>query len=409
MDMDKNLKLVRRRRRPTNWLLLMAALGFSGYSAYKLYHSPSIARKRAQFSKFFAALSSATAAFSDSADCLATVSKDFKEFLHSDSDQIPHSLKQISKLARSDEISNSLTRLSQAFTLGALRGYDQYSRRRHGGAGAGDSDGDSGHFVEKIIEKLSTESGSGFVSVVVGSFARNLVIAFFSMDQASKSTSSLEDRVGRWMGIACDEKSRELMGELIRIFVSSSVSIYLEKTMEINTFDQIFTGLTNPKHEKEMRELLVSLSNSAVKTLIRTSHEVLSGHGNGAGESGTGPVKGKKVGEEFEEMEMGLKPRSQFGKRPRSGTGLSSSKNRKLIVNLSGRVTFEMVRSFIEVLLEKIYEGMKRCVDIVNEEVIERGMQMVRYAAAKTSVIASVCLSLCFHVLDSSSWFLLVY
>ncbi|CAK9320483.1 unnamed protein product [Citrullus colocynthis] len=371
----------------------MAALGFTGYSAYTLYHFPSIARKRAKISKFFAALSSAAAAFSDSADCVATVSKDLKEFLHSDSDEIPHSLKQISKLARSDEISNSLTRLSQAITLGVLRGYDQYSRV----GGNGKENENSSNFTDRIMEKLCSESGCGFVSVVVGSFARNLVMALMG---ASKSgSSSLE----RWMGMVCDEKSKELIGELIRMFVSSAVSVYLEKTMEINTFDQIFSGLTNPKHEKEMRELLVSLSNGAVKTMIRTSHQVLSGHGTWAMEAGPGP--GKKV-EEFEEMEMGLKPRREFGKRPRSG---GWTKNKKVMVNLTGRMTFEMVKSFIEVLLEKIYEGMKRCVDIVNEEVIERGLEIVRYVATKTSVIATICLSLCFHVLDTSSWFLLAY
>ncbi|KAG7034275.1 Protein PHLOEM PROTEIN 2-LIKE A10, partial [Cucurbita argyrosperma subsp. argyrosperma] len=402
--MDENLKAVRR----SNWIVVMAALGFTGYTAYRVYHFPSIARKRAKISRFFAALSSAAAAFSDSAHCVATISKDFKEFINSDSDELPHSLKQISKLARSDEISTSLTRLSQALTLGVLRGYDQYSRQKGGG------DEKTSDFTDKIMTKLCSESGSGFVSVVVGSFARNLVMGLFSIDETSKWTSSLEDRLGRWMGVACDEKCRELIGELIRIFVSSAVSVYLEKTMEINSFDRIFSGLTNPKHEREMRELLVSLSNGAVKTLIRTSHQVLSGQGNWAMEAGpaaAAAAAGKKV-EEFEDMELGVKPRSQLGKRPRNGGWASSlgvAKNRKVIVNLTGRMTFEMVRSFFEVLLEKIYQGMKRCVDIVNEEVMERGLEMVRYVAAKTSVIATICLSLCFNVLDNTSWFLLAY
>ncbi|KGN48630.1 protein PHLOEM PROTEIN 2-LIKE A10 [Cucumis sativus] len=385
-DMDKDFKVSPRR---SNWILLIAALGFTGYSAYTLYHLPSISRKRAKISKFFAALSSAATAFSDSADCVATLSKDLKEFLHSDSDEIPQSLKQISKLARSDEISDSLTRLSKAITLGVLRGYDQYSR---GGDKEKENENEkSSDFTDRIMEKLCSESGCGFVSVVVGSFARNLVMALM---EESKSGSSLVE--GWMMGVVYDEKSKELMGELIRMFVSSAISVYLEKTMEINTFDQIFSGLTNPKHEKEMREMLVSISNGAVKTLIRTSHQVLLGQG-----------PGKKV-EEFEDMEMGLKPKMEIGKRPRNG-GSGWGKNKKVIVNLTGRMTFEMVRSFIEVLLEKIYEGMKRSVDIVNEEVIERGLEIVRYVASKTSVIATICLSLCFHVLDTTSWFLLAY
>lgn len=253
---------------------------------------------------------------------------------------------------------------------------------------------------------MCSESGCGFVSTVVGSFARNLVIAYFSLEP-SKSRS-LEDGFAKWMGVACDEKYRELIGELIQLFVSAVVSVYLEKTREINTFDQIFSGLANPKHEKEMRELLVSLSKGAVATLVRTSHQVLSGHGNRAIEAGPGP---EKKAMEFEDNELGLKLRTQFPKRPRNGgcTSKVTSANRKAIVDLTGRMTFAMMRSFVEVLLEKIYERMKRCVDIVNEEVIERGLEIVRYAASKTSAIASVCLSLCFHVLDNTSSFFLVF
>ncbi|KAF9620751.1 hypothetical protein IFM89_014355 [Coptis chinensis] len=137
---------------------------------------------------------------SDSMETIGIVSNDLNQFLKSDSDEILNSLKKILKIASLEEFLESVARVTQALTLGVLR-------------------------------------GTGFAFVVVGSFGRNLVMAFYSGDG---NQSSSEEQ--KWM-------------------------------MEVNTYDDIFSGLINPKHGTKVRDILVSVCNGATETLVKTSHQ----------------------------------------------------------------------------------------------------------------------------------------
>ena len=145
-------------------------------------------------------------------------------------------------------ITDSLCNVSQALTIGVSRGYN--------------SDDDSGpSVIDRVIDKAL---GSGFVSALVGSFAKNLVLGLYSNEKDSDCVS-----------LFCDEKCREILADCIQRFTSTAVSVYLDKTMDINAYDQIFQGLTNPKHQDSVKDVLVSVCNGALQTLVETSHEVV--------------------------------------------------------------------------------------------------------------------------------------
>ncbi|KAL6222718.1 hypothetical protein ACLB2K_006109 [Fragaria x ananassa] len=245
MDLEVAKKGFDYARKRKKWLFVMAALGFSGYGAYRVYHLPSVSRKRKRLLKLLGALVSVAEVVSDSAESIGVVSKDLKDFLQSDSDEIPNSLKQVLKICRSDEFSGSVVKVTQAVTLGVLRGYQAQAKSQSIG-----SDGVSSNtgFMDQVMDKLFTKAGTGFVSVVVGSFAKNLVLAFFSDEQSgvgSNSTGSpRKDQFGmnmndvpRWVDVACSERCRDLIADCIQLIVSTAVAVYLDKTMHINTYD----------------------------------------------------------------------------------------------------------------------------------------------------------------------------
>ncbi|XVF17491.1 hypothetical protein REPUB_Repub10bG0127300 [Reevesia pubescens] len=373
-------------RKKKKWVVLMAGFGLTSYGFYRVYHLPAIAEKRKRVLKLLGGLISMAEAVSYCAETIGVVSKDLKGFLQSESDQIPVSLKQVSKLTRANEFSESITRVTQALTMGILRGYQLEARSGGKGLNANSSS------MDKVMDKLFTEAGAGFASVVVGSFARNLVMGFCSREQSdgelkSNSISLEKNFVPSWLNVVCNHKCRELI------------------------------GLTNPKHETQVRNVLLTVCNGTIETLVKTSHQVLTNSSSSSsnGSSSVSPslaiyqyrqdATRDEIYEQQDAFLTELKAMNLFHEVKSDGwvskvsSTLAEPSNRKFVLDVTGRITFETVRSFLEVLVETLHQGMKKGVKVAQEAVVESGHKVVRYVTAKSSVVATICLSLCLHIL----------
>ncbi|GMH17987.1 hypothetical protein Nepgr_019828 [Nepenthes gracilis] len=416
MDLQLVKKGLNFSRRNKKWILLLALFGSSSYGAYKFYRSPYITRKRRRLVKLLGALFSVVEIVSDSAETIGVVSRDLKEFLLSDSDEIPNSLKQISKIAQSDEFSHSLMRVSAALTVGILRGY------RSGAKDEAELGGEDVSFADRMMNRVLSNAGTGFVSVVVGSFARNLVLGFYANvdtvegSNRNRRESLISDggdasRLPAWMNAICSDKCKDLIADSIRVFVSTAVAVYLDKTLDINAYDEFFAGVTNPKHEANVRDMLVSVCNGAVETLVKTSHLVLlNKNSNSDCSSSSGTVNSNSNLNEEESLNQvngaaNLSERWIPGKIQNSqwvntvSSTLAVPTNRRFMLHMTGRVTLETFRSLVEFLLWKLSSGLRRSVDGIHDQVIDRGLQVVRYFSAKSSIIVTICVALYLHIM----------
>ncbi|XP_061338892.1 protein PHLOEM PROTEIN 2-LIKE A10-like isoform X2 [Gastrolobium bilobum] len=346
------------------------------------------------------ALVSVAEAISESAETIGVVSGDMKDFLQSDSDEVPNSLKQISKIARSEHFSDSFVSVTRALTVGVLRGYQSMNRTDADQT----STGSSSTVVDRLLDKLLTPAGSGFASVVLGSFARNLVLAYYSDPNAhahahahfggesnsSNATSgvthvgSKSGPVPTWVDVVCGERCGELIGNCVQLFVSTAVAVYLDKTMGINPYDDFFAGLTNPKYETRMRDILLSLCNGSIETLVKTSHQVLTSSNPNVNSSSPSylaigetpsPARNEDLGVETSSIESKAgdvcDEENESGWVSKVSSTLAVPSNRRLVLDVTGRVTFETVRSFMEFLLQTFCASVKRCAHIVHDALVE--------------------------------------
>ncbi|KAG9159008.1 hypothetical protein Leryth_021731 [Lithospermum erythrorhizon] len=388
-------------RRKRVLVYALGALGVTGYGAYRVYNLPPVIKKRRRLLKLLGAFVNIVEMVSDSAEVVGIVANDLKQYIQSDSDEIPRSFMQISKISRSVELSECVTRITRAVTIGILTGCKYEG-------------GDNGvrtsptTLSDRVFDKLFSDAGSGFASVIVGSLAKNLVMTCYDILQCNKSNSHHTDNfenlnqdftAPQWVNVLCEEKLRGLMGECIHTFVSTAVSVYLLKTTHINTYDEIFSGLTNVKHDSKVRDMLVSLCNGAVETFVKTSHNVLthsdpivdskSSFGN---KSNSGRIKAVQNGKLMSSTWKGLSKMSST---------LAVSSNKMFLLDVTRRVTLETFRSFMKLLIEKISEILIRGGDVFQEEVVDKGTEAFEYASRKSSAVVTICLSLCFHILNS--------
>jgi len=249
------------------------------------------------------------------------------------------------------------------------------------GAGSGPGSGGTVALSDRLVDKLFSDSGERLASAVAGSFARHLVLAFYSAPSPQGEASSSSPTM--WVNVVATGKCRKAISNWVEVFVGTAVREFIDKTIHINTYEQIFEGLTNPRHDAKVKELLVSVCNGAVETLVKTTHHALYNTNGKLDANGSGSGNGNGVGEGWVET---------------VSSTLAVPSNRKFVLDVTGRVTFETVRSFLEFVLWKLQDGARKGSD----SVVDSGLHVVRYMSDKSMVIATICITLCLHVLNGT-------
>ncbi|KAF8731295.1 hypothetical protein HU200_016349 [Digitaria exilis] len=359
------LAFARRRRR---WILWAGAAA----GCFLLYRHPAVVARRRRLARLASALASL-------ADAAAAVASDLAAFLRSDSDAVPQTLRQVAKLAASPEAAASASALSGALAAGVLRGYHATA------PGSGAAPGSGSALSDRVLDRVLSPDGERLAAAVACSFGRHLVLAFYS---APSQPSTAGDSVESWVDALTTPRCQRAIRSWVEVFTATAVGVFIDKTIHINTYDQLFAAATNPAYSARLQELFVALCSASVETLVKTSHGVLSSasstarnsnaSANSRGDGGVGKAWVETV-----------------------SSALAAPSNRKLVLDLTGRTTFEAVRSFLEFVLWKLHAGARAGGDAM----IAAGLHALRHMSYRSMVIATICIALCLHILNGT-WLL---
>ena len=187
-----------------------------------------------------------------------------------------------------------------------------------------------------------------------------------------------------WLAALCSDRGKEAAAELVRVFVSTAVAAYLDRTAAVRTSDQVLAGVTDPKHDAKLKDLLVSVCNGAVETFVRTSRQVTKEASISRAEAA---VAAREVCNSGPSCVM-----------ERVSTTLAMPSNRRFVLDVTGRVTAGMVRSFLEFSTQRVSAGARKSIVVARDEITERGLVAVKYLSAKSMAIFTLCLTMCMHI-----------
>ncbi|KAF2912337.1 hypothetical protein DAI22_10g001200 [Oryza sativa Japonica Group] len=330
-------------------LLAAAAAAAGGYGLYRLYRHH---RRR-------------VAAVLSLADAVSQVGSDLADFLRSDSDHVPRTLLQLSKLAASDPISSAASSLSHSLASGLLRALSDSTSTSTTTTPAQIG------LTDRILDRLLSPAGTGFASAVVGSFARNLVLSYHAAAAPRPpSAHPLPD----WL---CSDRGKDAAADLVRVFVSTAVAAYLDRTASVpRTSHQLLAAFTDPKHEAKLKDLLVSVCNGAVETLVRTRRQVA-------------------VAPPPTPIVVVSEAQSPHGcVMDTVSSTLAVPSNRRFVLDITGRVTAETVRSLLDFLAQRVSDGARKSIATARNE----GFLAIKHITSKSMAIFTICFALCMHI-----------
>lgn len=399
-----------------------AALAFGGcYGAYRVYNSVSVAEQRSRLIKFYNSFVSAVDAFSSVSSVVRLAAKDLERFISSEADELPQSIQQLMKIFHCIEFQSAIAYTSRSVTEGVISASQvSYSNPSTSSQSRGPSS------LEIVLDRLLSDRGKNFASALVGKAVRNFTYAFF--EQQQKAVSRVKGRSNdetqqaqKWLDVVVTVSStprgRELISFIISTFTACAVSTFLDKTENVNMYDDIVSSITKAESRQPMTELLKSICGEAVESLVRTSHDVLtSSQKPREPQSPTTPKEAPPGTSSLEPrtyfvdapscqrtpMNLQVVPLIEKGRVSSKKTWpveviklLAVPESRKILTDVAGTITDKGIRTSVAVA----FETAANIFNLSTPVNLPSTSSSFRKAAGSALTAASVCLALILHLL----------
>lgn len=261
------LAFLERNRTQLIWATAGCAAAYAAYRASASSCSPSDQQQpgrqppRSQLQRLLATVSHCSSAATNLAETASLVSSDLRAFLTSDAQEMPQSLRQLTRLLRAPELQEALS----AAVASCVRGVERSGVlpvASTSGATAGPG------LTETVLEALLSERGRGLVGVAVGVAARNAtttVCEFMErrLDAASAQQGSSSGGLGSIkdiMDMFSSEQGERLVSLLITKSIRTAISTYVESTSGYNMYDDMLASISKQDNRDAVTDVMTRIT-----------------------------------------------------------------------------------------------------------------------------------------------------
>lgn len=287
----------RNNRQLRKYLLAGGAVALVGTLAYRAYQTDAYGRSKSYLSKLRAALQQYTDAVATGGDICATIMRDLRQFLQSDGDEVPSSLRQVSKLLQSEEFTSTASSTVAAIyegvagermpfyapigvfhpsqSLVSFHSLFIFSRSFHSAARSqpGEGQQDQPSAIDKILDALLSDRGHSLVSVAVSMGAKNLVSAYVEASSRAAAANAngvpQADSTDKTLSFLSTPEGQQLAVMAVAAFASNGMRVYMDKSLEVNFYEDLFTSLAKPQHLEAAKQCIGVFARNVVASYMR--------------------------------------------------------------------------------------------------------------------------------------------
>jgi hypothetical protein len=256
------------------YVLAGGLVALSAYVSYQAYRSNAYSRGKGYLTRLAHGISRYLEAFTTGGEIVKGLLHDIETFLGSSTDEIPQSLRQLSKLV-----------LSEEFTAATERAVGSIYRGISGIAKIENEDGarnaNGPNVVDKILDALLSDRGHSLVSVAVTMGTRNLVNAYMESSarwgggvvggEMIKSTEGDREKDGpldKLIAFFSSNRGQQLAVMSISAFASHGMQVYMDKSLEVNMYEDLFSSMSKPEHMKAVKDCVAVFARAAVSAYL---------------------------------------------------------------------------------------------------------------------------------------------
>lgn len=121
--------------------------------------------------------------------------------------------------------------------------------------------------VDKILNALLSDRGHSLVSVAVSMGAKNLVGAYVdgsSRTAAAATKDGGPDATDKLFSFLSSREGQQLAVMAMAAFASNGMKVYMDKSLEVNFYDELFGSMTKPEHLDVVKQCVAVFARNMV-------------------------------------------------------------------------------------------------------------------------------------------------